>query len=135
MKTEAKTLEPHSVDCDGFFELRATRLDVEAALGPDDLRHLQRLETVARVATCIGVATAWVPNPVSKAALALGRSTRWLLMHDVGHRGYDRVPGPYVQEGVLTRVRRKMLSVAEGRSSMKRSVDVGAAAPRARQAA
>ena len=46
MKTEAKTFDPHSVDCDEFFELRATRLDVGAALGPDDLRHLQRLETV-----------------------------------------------------------------------------------------
>lgn len=51
MKTEAKTFEPHSVDCDGFFELRATRLDVEAALGPDDLRHPQRLETVGALYT------------------------------------------------------------------------------------
>ena len=30
---------------------------------------------------------------LSAAALSLGRSTRWLLMHHVGHRGYDRVPG------------------------------------------
>ena len=25
--------------------------------------------------------------------LSLGRSTRWLMMHHVGHRGYDKVPG------------------------------------------
>ena len=94
MTREAKTFDPSTVDCDGFFrELRAIRRDVEAALGDDDVRHLQRLERVGRAATCLGLATAWVPNPVSMAALALGRSTRWLLMHHVGHRGYDRVPG------------------------------------------
>src|SRR5262249_29449366 len=43
--------------------------------------------------TAIGLATAWVPNPLSMAALALGRGTRWIIMHHVGHRGYDRVPG------------------------------------------
>jgi len=92
--TEAKTFDLDSIDCDAFFrELRAIRRDVEAALGEDDVRHLQRLERVGRAATCLGLATAWVPNPVSMAALALGRSTRWLLMHHVGHRGYDRVPG------------------------------------------
>ena len=94
MTREATTFDPSTVDCDGFFrELRAIRRDVEAALGDDDVRHLQRLERVGRAATCLGLATAWVPNPVSMAALALGRSTRWLLMHHVGHRGYDRVPG------------------------------------------
>jgi len=91
---ETTTFDPDSIDCDGFFrELRAIRRDVEAALGEDDVRHLRRLERVGRAATCLGLATAWVPNPVSMAALALGRSTRWLLMHHVGHRGYDRVPG------------------------------------------
>ena len=94
MTRQAKTFDPSTVDCDGFFrELRAIRRDVEAALGEDDVRHLKRLERVGRAATCLGLATAWVPNPVSMAALALGRSTRWLLMHHVGHRGYDRVPG------------------------------------------
>ena len=83
-----------SLDCDGFFrELRDIRRDVEATLGDDDIRHLAKLERIGRAATCLGLATGWVPNPVSMAALALGRSTRWLLMHHVGHRGYDRVPG------------------------------------------
>ena len=86
--------DPATIDCDAFFrELRAIRLEVEADLGEDDLRHLRRTERYGRVATAIGLATAWVPNPLSMAALALGRSTSWLLMHHVGHRGYDRVPG------------------------------------------
>ena len=94
MTRERKNFDPSLVDCDGFFrELRAIRRDVEAALGEDDVRHLRRLERVGRAATCLGLVTAWVPNPVSMTALALGRSTRWLLMHHVGHRGYDRVPG------------------------------------------
>jgi fatty acid desaturase len=83
----------NEMDCDGFFrELRAIRRDVEASLGEDDIAHLRKIERVGRAATALGLATAWVPNPLSMAALALGRSTRWLLMHHVGHRGYDRVP-------------------------------------------
>jgi fatty acid desaturase len=42
----------------------------------------------------VGLATAWMgPNPLSMAGLSLGRSTRWILMHHIGHKGYDRVSG------------------------------------------
>lgn len=82
------------IDCDAFFrDLRNIRRDVEASLGEEDVAHVRWVERVGRAATVVGLATAWVPNPVSTAALALGRSTSWLLMHHVGHRGYDRVPG------------------------------------------
>lgn len=88
------TFDPSTIDCDAFFrELKAIRREAEATLGEDDIRHLRRTELYGRVATAIGLATAWVPNPLSMAALALGRSTRWIIMHHVGHRGYDRVPG------------------------------------------
>ncbi len=94
MTSQAKPFDPSSIDCDGFFrELRTIRRDVEASLGEADVRHVQRIERLGRAATCLGLATAWVPNPVSMAGLALGRSTRWILMHHIGHRGYDRVPG------------------------------------------
>ncbi len=87
-------LDPSCIDCDGFFrELQAIRRDVESSLGDEDIRHLRKIERIGRAATAVGLATAWVPNPLSMAALALGRSTRWLLMHHIGHRGYDRVPG------------------------------------------
>lgn len=86
--------DPGNVDCDAFFrELRALRVEAEAAFGEDDLRHLKRTISYGRVATAIGLATAWFPNPLSMAALSLGRSTRWIVMHHIGHRGYDRVPG------------------------------------------
>lgn len=89
----ADTFDPTTIDCDGFFrELREIRREAEAALGDDDIRHLRRTELYGRAATAVGLATAWVPNPLSMAALALGRSTSWLLMHHIGHRGYDRVP-------------------------------------------
>lgn len=88
------SFDPASVDCEGFLrELRAIRRDVEASLGQEDIDHLRRVERLGRCATALGIATAWVPNPISMAALALGRSTRWIFMHHVGHRGYDRVPG------------------------------------------
>ena len=95
--------DPTTIDCDAFFrELRGIRREAEAALGEDDIRHLRRTELYGRIATAVGLATAWVPNPLSMAALALGRSTSWLLMHHVGHRGYDRVPG--VPERFTSRV-------------------------------
>jgi fatty acid desaturase len=75
-------------------DIKALRAEIDASLGPDDLRHLRRIERRGRLATAFGLATApIVPNPLSAAALAFGRSTRWLLMHHIGHRGYDKVPG------------------------------------------
>jgi len=77
-----------------YDEVRALRAEIDASLGPDDLAHLERIERWGKAATAVGLATAWVaPNPVSAVALSLGRSTRWLLMHHVGHKGYDKVPG------------------------------------------
>jgi fatty acid desaturase len=83
-----------SVDAEGFFrELKALRAQLDANLGEADAAHLRKMERWGRVASAVGVATAWMaPNPLSAVALGLGRSTRWLLMHHVGHRGYDRVP-------------------------------------------
>lgn len=90
----ATTFDPNTVDCHAFFkELRAIRVEAEAAYGEDDLRHLRRTIFYGRAATAVGLATAWFPNPLSMAALALGRGTRWIVMHHIGHRGYDRVPG------------------------------------------
>ncbi|HEV7732694.1 MAG TPA: fatty acid desaturase [Candidatus Binatia bacterium] len=84
-----------AVDLEGFArDIKALRAEALDALGPADLRHLRRIERWGRIATAIGLATAPIaPNPLSAAALALGRATRWLLMHHIGHRGYDRVPG------------------------------------------
>ena len=91
----SRKLDATHIDVDGFLaDLRDLRREIDASLGDEDLRHLRKIERIGRGATAIGVATAWLgPNPVSMATLALGRSTRWLLMHHIGHRGYDRVPG------------------------------------------
>ncbi len=88
--TEART-EP---DLEAFArEVQALKSEILADLGPDDLAHLAKIERWGRRATALGLATAWAgPNPISMIGLSLGRSTRWLLMHHVGHRGYDRVP-------------------------------------------
>jgi fatty acid desaturase len=81
------------IDCDAFFrDLREIRRDVEGVLGEEDVAHVRWVERVGHAATAVGLLTAWFPNPVSMAGLALGRSTSWLLMHHVGHRGYDKVP-------------------------------------------
>lgn len=87
--------DPTTVDCAGFVrELGELRRELEAGLGADDLAHLRKLERWGRTCTAIGLATAGVaPNPVSAVAIALGRGTRWMIMHHIGHRGYDKVPG------------------------------------------
>jgi len=75
-------------------DVSALRKEIDEALGPEDLAHLRKIQRWGRVASAIGLATAWAgPNPVSIAGLALGRGARWMIMHHVGHRGYDKVPG------------------------------------------
>jgi fatty acid desaturase len=83
------------IDTAGFLrDLDALRQQVESELGPADLRHLRKIENWGHAASLIGLLTAGLgPNPVSIAALSLSRTTRWLLMHHIGHRGYDKVPG------------------------------------------
>lgn len=83
------------IDIDAFYaDIAALRRELEAGLGEEDLAHLEKTERWGRIATAIGLATCWLgPNPVAIIALSLGRSTRWLLMHHCGHRGYDKVPG------------------------------------------
>ncbi|MDX2012644.1 MAG: fatty acid desaturase [Myxococcaceae bacterium] len=91
----AEQFRPESVDLDAFLkDLAALGEEWRSTLGPEDLAHLKKLERWGRTATAVGALTAWVaPNPLTVMAMALGRSTRWMLMHHVGHRGYDRVPG------------------------------------------
>ncbi len=91
----AEALNLDAIDYDGFHaEIRKLRAEIDASLSEADGAHLQKLERWGRICTAIGLATAWAgPNPVSMVGLALGRSTRWGLMHHCGHRGYDKVPG------------------------------------------
>lgn len=93
--TRAVDRSTKAIDLEGFArEVQALRREILASLGEEDLAHLRKMERWGRTATAVGLATAWAgPNPVSALGLALGRGTRWLVMHHVGHRGYDRVPG------------------------------------------
>jgi len=113
----APALNLEQIDLEGFArEVAALKAEIRESLGPDDLRHLRRIERWGHVATAVGLATAWIaPNPVSAVALALGRSTRWLLMHHIGHRGYDKVPGVPARytSKVFARGRRRMLDWAD----------------------
>ena len=99
MSRATPDFDPASVDVEAFHaDIRALRAEIDASVGEEDLRHLRRIETWGRVASLLGLAVSWIaPNPLSAAGMGLGRSTRWLLMHHVGHRGYDRVPGAPVE--------------------------------------
>ncbi|MBT9546074.1 MAG: fatty acid desaturase [Candidatus Sericytochromatia bacterium] len=92
---EARFEALKELDWRGFMaELQALRSEIDAQLGPEDLAHLRKIENWGHLATALGLLTAGLgPNLLSMAGLSLGRTTRWLLMHHIGHRGYDRVPG------------------------------------------
>ena len=60
----------------------------------EDFLHLLKIQRFGRIATVLGYLSAWIiPNPITAFLLSLGQFTRWLLMHHISHRGYDRVPG------------------------------------------
>ena len=85
-----------SVDVEAFAqELEALRAELDEVRGPECLTHLKKMERWGRACTALGYATAWLgPNPVSIAALSLGRTARWtMIAHHVTHKGYDKVPG------------------------------------------
>ena len=71
------------------------RAELDANVGPADVRHLHKIARWSRVWTAIGYATAWVcPNPIAVFALSFGIFIRWaVLAHHTLHRGYDRCPG------------------------------------------
>jgi fatty acid desaturase len=87
-------IDSNELEQNGFFdELAALRQEVDEKLGPEDLAHLKKIERWGRAATTLGLLTAGLgPNLVSAICLGLGRSNRWIVMHHVGHRGYDKVP-------------------------------------------
>lgn len=86
------------VDLDALArELRqiAQELRAETAADPSaDIEHLKKIERWGKLCTTLGYGTAWIaPNPLSPLLISQGLLTRWLLMHHISHRGYDRVPG------------------------------------------
>lgn len=93
-------------------DVQALRRRAIASLGPADLAHLRKIERWGRAATVVGWLSAGLgPNPLSVLGLAAGRLVRWLLMHHIGHKGYDRVPGvpPQYTSAVFARGWRRFL--------------------------
>ena len=84
-----------SIDTQGFAaEIDALYHKLKADIGPEDLRHLKKIERWGRGCSLLGYATAWIiPNPLSAFLISQGNVTRWAMMgHHVCHRGYDKVP-------------------------------------------
>jgi fatty acid desaturase len=76
-------------------ELDGIRAWLESQRGPEDVRHLRKVEAWGRLASVIGYGTAWMGfHPVAWVGIALGISCRWMMIaHHVLHRGYDRCEG------------------------------------------
>ena len=84
------------VDYEAFTnDVQALREELDSDLGESDLRHLRKIEGWGRLCTILGYATAWIfPNPLAALLISQGNLTRWtMMMHHIGHRGYDKVPG------------------------------------------
>jgi len=76
-------------------ELKALRAEIARDIGPEDLRHLQRLSWMGRAFSALGYAACVLgPNLASVVLIALGRFTRWVVVaHSVLHKAYDEVGG------------------------------------------
>lgn len=87
--------DPSTVDLAALVEeLKQIRDDIRDDVGEDDIRHLKKIERVGKISTMLGYGTAWMaPNPLSAYLISQGLLTRWVLMHHISHRGYDKVPG------------------------------------------
>ena len=86
--------DPSTIDLEELSaDLKAIREEIREDLGEDDLLHLKKIERWGKTCTLLGYGTAWIaPNPLSSMLISQGLLTRWLLMHHISHRGYDRVP-------------------------------------------
>ena len=96
MGSRAPDVETLAVDLDAFArDLDELRNELQAQAGPEDLRHLRKIEGIGRACAALGYATAWIaPNPLSIFALSTARFVRWTAVaHPVCHRGYDRIEG------------------------------------------
>ncbi len=106
-----------TIDLEAFLaDIKALRREIDDGLGEEDLRHLFKMERWGRTCTALGLLGAGIaPNPVSALLLGVGRSTRWILMHHIAHRGYDKVPGVPARytSKVFARGRRRFLDWAD----------------------
>ncbi len=86
--------DPSKIDLQALAaDLKEIREEIREDLGEDDLLHLKKIERWGKACTLMGYGTAWMaPNPLSSMLISQGLLTRWLLMHHISHRGYDRVP-------------------------------------------
>lgn len=64
-----------------------------ADIGPEDVKHMKRMELWGKACTLLGYGTAWIsPNPISALLISQGSFTRWTqVAHPVVHRGYDKL--------------------------------------------
>lgn len=92
--TENNQFDPEKIDLDSFLnDIMNLKKEIESSLGDEDIRHLKKMDNIGKFFTLLGFSTSWIaPNPISSISLALGKSNKWIMMHHVGHRGYDKVP-------------------------------------------
>lgn len=83
-----------NIDYEGFAkEIFALKKQTMSRLSRRDYLHLRKIIWINRICTFVGYATAWiVPNPLSAYFISQGIFGRWLVMHHIGHGGYDQVP-------------------------------------------
>ena len=84
------------IDIEAFArDLDELQVSLREGAGPEDLRHLRKVEAWGRIAAIIGYATAWIaPNPLTIFALSFARFVRWTgVAHPVQHKGYERIEG------------------------------------------
>jgi len=82
-------------DIDRFAtEIRTLRRAALAGIGRADYLHMRAIETAGRLLFLAGLGACWLGWLLpATLALALALMVKWLLMHHIGHGGYDRIAG------------------------------------------
>lgn len=92
-------------------ELRELGAIARARRSGDDVAKLRKLRRQSNAMLAVGVATLHRRTlGVGPVLLSLGRNTRWILMHHIGHGAYDAIDSapPWAHRSAFARGRRRL---------------------------
>ena len=91
----AQSAVESDIDLHAFTrDIDSLRRKTVSSLSLEDFKHMLKIQMFGRIATFLGLATAWIiPNPITAALFCFGNYTRFTIAHHILHKGYDKIPG------------------------------------------
>lgn len=86
---------PNNLDLALFRnELDLLHKRIKEKQGPEDLKHLIRIDLLLRLCFFVGIGLSWIiVNPISIVLISMSKTGRWAMLgHHCGHGGYNQIP-------------------------------------------